>query len=73
MINICAQYCNTPLCGIQIKNNKYNGYCVRCYINIYPDKPISVNYRTKERNVFDFIKDTYPDLRLVFNNRIQIS
>ena len=61
MININAKKCH--LCAIYvIKNNKYRGYCVRCFIHTFPTETVSRNYKTKERNVVDCIKTMFPDL-----------
>jgi hypothetical protein len=39
--------------------NKYDGYCVDCYVNKFPDNPISRNYNTKRTAVADFVKETF--------------
>ena len=36
-------------------------YCSRCYIHLFPDEPISRNYKTKEYAVLEFIKNNYPE------------
>ena len=38
-----------------IPSNKYSGYCLRCYIHLFPDNPVSRNYKTKEIAVVEFI------------------
>jgi hypothetical protein len=30
-----------------IEYKKYDGYCVFCFINLFPDKEISINYKRK--------------------------
>jgi hypothetical protein len=42
-------------------NKKYEGYCFRCFCFLFPDKPVSRNYKTKETEVFNFVKDTFPE------------
>ena len=61
MINIKNETCKTYLCGIQI-GDKYDGYCLRCFIHLFPDKPVSRNYKTKEFAVIEYIKLLYPNL-----------
>jgi len=58
MINIRAQTCKTHLCGKQV-NEKYDGYCLRCYIYLFPDNPVSRNYKTKEFAVVEFVKNKF--------------
>ena len=58
MINIRAKTCKTHLCNKQV-NEKYDGYCLRCYIHLFPDKPVSRNYKTKEFAVVEFVKNKF--------------
>ena len=63
MINITGKSCKTPSCETIIGNRlKYEGYCLRCFIYMFPDKPITLNYKTKERTVIDFVKSVYLEL-----------
>ncbi len=54
-INVKDKKCLTYLCDIQV-GNKYRGYCYYCFINTFPNEPVTRNYRTKERLVVDFAK-----------------
>jgi len=47
---------NTP-----VYKNKYDGYCADCYLNKFPDKLVSRNYKTKKSAVVDFVKETFAD------------
>jgi hypothetical protein len=51
--------CKVPLCETR-GQTKYDGYCVRCFVNLFPDKPNSRNYKTKEKAVTDFILEKFP-------------
>jgi hypothetical protein len=59
MINVKDKHCKTPLCLTLVKN-KYSGYCLFCYIHMFPDKTVSRNYKTKEQSVVDFIQFKFP-------------
>jgi hypothetical protein len=61
MIDIMSKRCKTLMCDLFVKNNKYEGYCLRCYIHTHPDKPIAKNYKTKERSVVEFVQTNFPD------------
>ena len=37
--------------------NKYDGFCVRCYVFTFPDKPISRDWKTKETHVRQHISE----------------
>lgn len=73
------QYCKscggTSLCKSEwcdtYGNRKYEGYCVFCYTNLFPDKIMTRNYKTKELNVVDHIKEHYSEFTWVCDKRIQ--
>ena len=48
------------LCFTLVKE-KYDGYCLYCYIHLFPETPLSRNYKTKETAVTTFIKKNNPD------------
>ncbi len=47
--------CKSPLCETRAQNIKYEGYCLNCFIHLFPDKPNSRNYKTKEKAVVDHV------------------
>ena len=61
MIDVKSKTCKTYLCYTRVQE-KYDGYCLFCYMNLFPDKPVSRNYKTKEYSVVDFVKTKFPDL-----------
>jgi hypothetical protein len=63
MIDIKNKRCKTYLCDKQI-TKKYEGYCLFCYINTFPDKPVSRNYKTKEKFVSDYIVENFSSLSI---------
>ena len=54
-----SKLCKTPFCESIKSNPKYDGHCFFCYVNLFPDKPNSRNYKTKERSVTEFIFNTF--------------
>jgi hypothetical protein len=65
-----SKLCKTPLC-ITRGQKKYKNLCVYCFINTYPDQPISRNYKTKEKNVVDHIIETFPSFTWVVDKKVQ--
>jgi hypothetical protein len=57
---ICdGQYlCKSEWCDTHAKK-KYEGYCLRCFIHLFPHKPQTRNYKTKERAVVAYITELY--------------
>ena len=60
MVNVKNKTCKSEWCWTLVKE-KYDGYCLHCYIHLFPDKPVSRNYKTKEFAVVEFVKSTFPD------------
>ena len=58
MIDIVRKTCKTDLCST-FGSKKYDGYCLRCFIYLFPDKPVSHNYKTKEYAVIEYIKTQF--------------
>lgn len=56
--------CKTEWCEKR-KIEKYNGYCLRCCIHMCPEIKVSRNYKTKELDVFDRIREHFPNFTWV--------
>ena len=70
MVDVIHKKCKNEWCNT-ISNHKYEGYCAYCFINMFPDKPISKNYKTKEGAVTDYILKEYPNYTWICDKRIQ--
>ena len=70
MVDIKHKKCKYDWCFTRV-SDKYEGYCVRCFIHTFPDKPVSRNYKTKEYSVVEFVKQTFPELTLVTDKKVQ--
>ncbi|GAQ90581.1 hypothetical protein KFL_006580100 [Klebsormidium nitens] len=60
-------------CGT-IVQNRNKGYCVRCFVFLFPDEKVSRNYKIKEKHFVDYIKaaDILPDTpQVTFDKRLQ--
>jgi hypothetical protein len=64
MINVKSKTCKSQWCTTFV-GKKYDGYCVFCYINLFPDKPISRNYKTKEYFVVEYVKTQFKNFTWV--------
>ena len=64
MVDVKSPKCKTHLCSVHVQK-KYDGYCLRCFIYLFPDKPISRNYKTKEYAVVEYIKQNYSQLEWI--------
>ena len=62
--------CKSSWCETRV-NRKYDGYCAYCYFHLFPDKQISRNYKTKEKDVVDRIKQFFPNFTWIADKRIQ--
>ena len=58
MIDVISKTCINEWCYTTVAE-KYDGYCLFCYMNMFPDKPVSRNYKTKEFAVVEYIKNKF--------------
>jgi len=70
MLDIKHKKCKTQLCTTRVLN-KYDGYCLFCYMNLFPDKPVSRNYKTKEYSVVEYVKTNFTHLTWISDKIIQ--
>ena len=70
MVNIVSKRCQSDFCDIFV-SNKNDGYCLPCYIHLFPDKPVARNYKTKEKNVTDFVLENFKNVTIVTDKKVQ--
>jgi hypothetical protein len=72
MVDVKSKTCKSEWCDVQVNNNKYKyeGYCLFCYMHMYPDKPVSRNYKTKEFAVVEYVKDRFPNLDWIADKKV---
>jgi hypothetical protein len=59
MVDVKNKHCKTHLCSTRA-TEKYDGYCLHCYMHLFPDKPVCRNYKTKEFSVVEYVKAKHP-------------
>jgi hypothetical protein len=70
MVNVRDKKCLTPYCITIAKNKNYDGYCSRCFMYTFPDKPMARNYKTKEKAVTDFVLEQIPEVDWIPDKRV---
>ena len=70
MIDIKHKRCKNNWC-YNYYNKKFEGYCMYCFINMFPEKTISRNYKTKEYCIVEYIKNKYSNYDWIFDKKIQ--
>ena len=70
MIDVINKTCKSDWCTIRV-TEKNDGYCLRCYINLFPDKPVARNYKTKEYSVVEHVKKMFPNLNWIADKKIE--
>ena len=70
MIDVWHTKCKTLYCEIRVQD-KYEGYCFRCFIHMYPDRPVQKNYKTKEFSVVEYITNVFSDYTWITDKKIQ--
>ena len=71
MVNITRKSCKLEYCSTIPYLKKYDGYCLFCYIHMFPDKPVSQNYKTKEFAVVEYVKTKFPNVTWIADKSIQ--
>jgi hypothetical protein len=71
MVDVVSKKCLSEWCDINICTKKYEGYCLFCFIHLFPDKQVSRNYKTKERTVVEFILKIFSDFTWITDKKIQ--
>ena len=66
-----SQLCKSELCETRVSNKKYKGYCLFCFIHLFPDEPNSRNYKTKEKDVVDRITKRYTNFTWFADKKVQ--
>jgi len=69
MINVVNQ-CKTENCVV-IGNKKYKNYCFNCFVHLYPNEPISRNYRIKEKYMVEYIKTEFQYEKLILDSSLK--
>ena len=62
--------CKSPWCETA-KNPKYEGYCLSCFVNLFPDRPNTKNYKTKEKATAEYVLERFPEFTWVTDKQIQ--
>ena len=71
MVDVKNPSCKGPNCMTQAQNVRYRGYCAYCFIHLFPDEPISQQFRVKEKHYTDIIKQAFPGLTATFDRKIK--
>jgi hypothetical protein len=58
-------------CKLSYKNKKYNNHCMRCFIYMFPDQPVTRNYKTKETAVSQFITNNFPNFTWNLDKKVE--
>ena len=69
MVDLKHPKCKSEWCSTFI-SNKYEGYCAYCYMHLFPNKPISRNYKTKELAVVKYMKEQFLKLDIITDKTI---
>ena len=70
MINLKNPRCKFDNCMVD-GNKKYDGYCLFCFVHLFPDVKITYNYKAKEKHIVDNVKSKFPDFSWKLDKKIQ--
>jgi len=69
MLDVIHKKCKNDFCDTR-STPKYKGYCYHCFVHEFPNEPVSRNYKTKEKEVVNFISKQFPDEKWIFDKQI---
>ena len=70
MVDVKSRFCNTPHCLTRV-TDKYNGYCLNCFVNLFPDEPNARNYKTKEKAVAEHVSSVFTEYTWITDKKVQ--
>ncbi len=62
--------CKAPKCEKRGSRND-EGYCLHCFVNLFPDKKNKRNYKTKESTVLTHLKENLIGVTWVVHKRVK--
>ena len=71
MISVVSKRCKTEGCGTITQKERNKGYCLHCYMHVFPNEKITRNYKVKENEVLNFIIEKFSSCTVVRDRRIQ--
>ena len=69
MVDVRSKTCVSEWCST-IPGKHYKGYCVRCFVHLFPDTRVSRDYKTRERTVVDFVVNEFPGVTWICDKRV---
>lgn len=71
MIDVVHKTCKANYCMSRPSGNKQcKEYCLRCFINLFPDESISRNFKIKERHVTDYLKINFDGININYDKKV---
>ena len=76
METILGKRCQRENCLTRVdytQSQKYDGYCVTCFVHLFPEREVTRNYKTKENEVVVYVKSLNIDKEYLttFDRKIQ--
>ena len=72
MVNVVTKRCKQHLfkCTTIVQKMKYKGYCIHCFVHMFPNEQVSTNHKCKENEVVQFIQNQFPNLTITHDKTI---
>ena len=71
MIDVRNPICKTKGCGTHAQKQRNKGYCLHCFIHVFPNEKIANNYKVKENEILNFIEETFSSCTVVRDKTIE--
>lgn len=67
-----GKLCKSKWCETIVTTDReiYDGYCLQCTVHLFPNRPVSRNYKTKENAVAKHITTAFPNVTWILDKRV---
>ena len=70
-VNVVSKRCAREGCETHVTKNRYKGYCLHCFMHMFPDEKIARNYKIKENEVASYIAQQFSSTTVTRDRRIR--
>ena len=71
MVDLRGNFCKRENCSTRASDLKYRGYCSQCFVDTFPDEPITKNLKFKEKKLVDYIDQEFKIHDPIYNKIIK--
>ena len=71
MVDLRGNFCKRENCLTRASDLRYRGYCSQCFVDTFPDEPITKNLKFKEKKFVDYIDNEFKIYNPIYDKIIK--